>query len=67
MGAWRGDVEGVVGMTGERGMMAVGGTRDGDLAEGGTGVGEGEGATEVVERAGRGGCGVELRRRCRGY
>ena len=59
MGVWRGDVEGAVGMTGEGGMMAVGGTRDGGLAEGGTGVGEGEGATEVVERAGGGSCGVE--------
>ena len=59
MGAWRGDVEGVVGMTGEGGIMAVGGTGDGDRAEGGAGVGEGEGATEVVERAGGGGCGVE--------
>ena len=59
MGVWRGDVEGAVGMTGEGGMMAVGGTGDGGLAEGGTGVGEGEGATEVVERAGGGSCGVE--------
>ena len=59
MAAWRGDVGGVVRMTGDGGEMAAGGAGDGDRSEGGAGAGKGAGATEVVEGAGGGGSGVE--------